>query len=154
MGPAIGAIVKKCKWKLSCALRCHRYYSAGDLVQLYKSRLLGYIEYRTAAIYHAANSHLQRLDSIQRQLMDAVDLSDVEALFTCNLAPLCSRRDIAMLGLIHRTMLGVGPQQFQDFSADSRNSSNMPVDNWSGTVGSLSSSPRAECNIIGFADSE
>ena len=42
-------------------------------------------------------------------------MSAVEALFTCNLAPLCSRRDMAMLGLIHRTMLGAGPPQFQAF---------------------------------------
>ena len=33
-----------------------------------------------------------------------------------NLAPLAARRDIAMLGLIHRAMLGRGPAQFREFS--------------------------------------
>ena len=32
-----------------------------------------------------------------------------------NLAPLAVRRDIAMLGLIHRAMLGRGPAQFREF---------------------------------------
>ena len=30
-----------------------------------------------------------------------------------SLAPLLARRDIAMLGLIHRTVLGFGPKQFK-----------------------------------------
>ena len=37
------------------------------------------------------------------------------ALVHFHLAPLCTRRDIAMLGMIHRTVLGKGPQQFADF---------------------------------------
>ena len=32
-----------------------------------------------------------------------------------NLAPLSTRRDIAMLGLVHRTVLGKGPKHFQKF---------------------------------------
>ena len=32
-----------------------------------------------------------------------------------NLAPLATRRDMAMLGLIHRTVLGRGPEQFKEF---------------------------------------
>ena len=32
-----------------------------------------------------------------------------------NLAPLAVRRDIAMLGLIHRTALGKGPPQFAEY---------------------------------------
>ena len=88
MKPAIEALVKKCRWKLASVLRCRRFYCPRDLVQLYKSRLLGYIEYRTAAIYHAATSNLDRLDSIQRQMLAAVGLSSAEALFLCNLAPL------------------------------------------------------------------
>lgn len=35
--------------------------------------------------------------------------------FSFNLAPLEIRRDISMLGLIHRTMLNQGPPQFQKF---------------------------------------
>ena len=41
--------------------------------------------------------------------------TDVEALVYWNLAPLEARRDMAMLGLIHRTVLGEGPAHFQRF---------------------------------------
>ena len=40
-------------------------------------------------------------------------MSEVDALFACALAPLRTRRDIAMLGLSHRTVLGFGPPQFR-----------------------------------------
>ena len=41
-------------------------------------------------------------------------MSDEDALFVFHLAPLSVRRDIAMLGVVHRTVLGWGPVQFRD----------------------------------------
>ena len=42
-------------------------------------------------------------------------MSSERALASYNLAPLPCRRDMAMLGLIHRSVLGDGPNQFQQF---------------------------------------
>ena len=53
------------------------------------------------------------------------------ALAEFHLAPLAVRRDIAMLGLIHRTMLGKGPPQFAEHFK---------------RQGSLLHDPRSECN--------
>ena len=39
----------------------------------------------------------------------------MEALLNFRLAPLAARRDMALLGLIHRTMLGKGPPHFKRF---------------------------------------
>ena len=48
-------------------------------------------------------------------------MSKIGALNIHKLAPLAVRRDIAMLGLIHRTVLGRGPEQFRTiFRADAR----------------------------------
>ena len=74
-----------------------------------------FIEYRAAAIYHACDSSLVALDHVQDKLLEAAGVSDVEALDVGNLAPLSARRDIALLGLIHRTVLGVGPAHFKSF---------------------------------------
>ena len=38
-----------------------------------------------------------------------------QALLEHNMAPLCTRRDIALLGLIQRTVFGKGPPHFQQF---------------------------------------
>ena len=42
-------------------------------------------------------------------------MNELEALYVANLAPLCVRRDIALLGVIHRAVLGQGPPHFRKF---------------------------------------
>ena len=52
------------------------------------------------------------MDAVKRRFLRECGLSDEEALLHCNLASLETRRDIAMLGLIHRSVLGCGPRHF------------------------------------------
>lgn len=115
MDQAIHTLLDSCRWKLRSLLRCQRHFNACDLVNLYKSRLLGFIEYRTAAIYHACDTLLNRIDTVQSRFLDHLGITEKQALFDFNLAPLGARRDIAMLGLVHRTVLGSGPPQFSKF---------------------------------------
>ena len=56
---------------------------------------------------------LDNLDKVQRYFLREVGLTANEALKDFNLAPLCSRRDMALLGLVHRTVLKQGPEHFQ-----------------------------------------
>ena len=42
-------------------------------------------------------------------------MNELVGLFLCGLAPLNVRRDIALLGLIHRAVLGIGATHFADF---------------------------------------
>ena len=86
------------------------------MVNLYKSKVLAYIEGKTPAIYHVAQSALQRVDNIQEQFMRSAGLTDIEAICKFRLSPLCSRRDMALLGVIHRTVLGLGPEQSVNIS--------------------------------------
>ena len=46
-------------------------------------------------------------------MLNHVGISKEEALLQYRLAPLKSRRDIAMLGVIHRAVLGEGPDHFR-----------------------------------------
>ena len=81
----------------------------------YKAKLLSFIEYRTPAIYHATSSVLAPLDRLQTTFLRQACISEMEALMVFNLAPLRTRRDIAMMGVIHRTALGKGPPQLARF---------------------------------------
>ena len=76
---------------------------------------LSFIEYRTPAIYHACDTVLHQLDHVQESFLKEVGVSEVDALIAFKLAPLKCRRDMAMLGLIHRTVLGKGPHHFQTY---------------------------------------
>eukprot|EP00973_Karenia_brevis_P043667 6049342-Karenia_brevis.AAC.1 len=73
------------------------------------------MEYRTVAIYHACDTSLTKLDKIQERLLEAAGISQRDALFACRLAPLSTRRDIALLGVVHRMVLGKGPAQFREY---------------------------------------
>lgn len=75
--------------------------------------MLSFIEYRTAAIYHATRDILGRLDRIQSKFLEDAGIDEAAALMNFNLAPLRTRRDIAMMGVIHRRVLGKGPEHFK-----------------------------------------
>ena len=72
------------------------------------------MEYRTAAVYHATRSLLEKLDNIQARFLGDAGVDDIAAMIRFNLAPLRMRRDIAMLGIIQRAVLGKGPPHFRE----------------------------------------
>ena len=76
--------------------------------------MLSYIEQTTPAIYHATPFILSALDRVQDRMILELGMDNVTALDTANLAPLCSRRDIALLGLLHRINLGLAPNCFNN----------------------------------------
>ena len=102
-------------WRVRNILWSRRYFSVRELIVLYKSHVLSYIEFRTPAISHASSSALSTLDNVQHRFLRILGVSEEEALVRFSLAPLASRRDIAILGLIHRTALGLGPAMFNNF---------------------------------------
>ena len=121
MHDAIHEIVGEASWKMGSILRTQRYFNDAELVNLYKSKLLSYLEYRTSAIYHSCETALRPLDSFQDKFLSELAISPEDALFHFNLAPLRCRRDMAMLGIIHRCVLGRGPSHFKEFfKLDSR----------------------------------
>ena len=51
--------------------------------------------------------------NVQNDFLEMLGISTREALIDFNLVPLTSRRDIAMLGVLHKIVLGVAPTPFQ-----------------------------------------
>ena len=81
----------------------------------YKQQVLSFIEYRTGAIYHATTTVLNQLDRTQDNFFRELGIDSTAALMDFNLAPLSMRRDIALLGILHRAALGEGPPQFREY---------------------------------------
>ena len=115
MSTTVEELAKTCCWKLKAILRTSRFNIGVALVNLYKAQILSFIECRTAAVYHACDSALTLLDAVQEKVLKVVGMSSEQASNAVNLAPLAVRRDIAMLGVIHRAALGRGPDQFREF---------------------------------------
>eukprot|EP00969_Alexandrium_andersonii_P115912 5125751-Alexandrium_andersonii.AAC.1 len=61
------------------------------MVQLYKAHVLSYVEYRTAAVAHAATSVLAPLGNLQRRFLRELGVTEEEALLRFGLAPLALR---------------------------------------------------------------
>ena len=114
MDVAVRALTGKVKWKLQMLLRSRRSFSTPDLIVQYKQQILSFIEYRTGAIYHAAKAVLVRLDKLQDRFLRELGVSREAALMDFSLAPLSTRRDIALLGLLHRAAIGEGPSHFRE----------------------------------------
>ena len=83
-------------------------------MKLYKSLVLSFIESSAAGYYHASDSTLAVIDRVQVRFLRAVGLSEVEALCNYRLAPLRTRRDIGILGMLHRVNLGQTSQQMRE----------------------------------------
>jgi hypothetical protein len=114
MDVAIGTLVGKVRWKIAMLLRSKTSFSTEDMVVQYKQQILSVVEYRTGAIYHATASLLSKLDKVQVSFLRQLGIDMKCALLDFNLAPLSMRRDIAMLGVLHRAAIGDGPAQFRE----------------------------------------
>ena len=93
-------------------LRTHRFYSSRDTINLYKVYILLQIEYRTPVLLHASDSVLMPLDMIQNRFLSKIGITIEDAALHFKLIPLRQRRQIAVLGVIQRTVLKKGPKQF------------------------------------------
>ncbi len=101
-------------WRLRAILRVRRYFTTPELVRLYKSLVLSFVESGLAGYFHAATSVLECVDRVQRRFLREIGMSETIALLNFNLAPLRTRRDMAILGMLHRVNLGETSEQMRE----------------------------------------
>ena len=114
MHEAVRSFASEAGWRLRTLLRVRRFYPTSAVIRLYKSNILSYLEGATPALYHACPSVLKPLDNIQNTLVCELGLSPEQALIEYSLAPLCMRRDIAMLGLLYKISRQCAPKPLQE----------------------------------------
>ena len=114
MHSGISTIAREAGWRLQSVLRPRRFFSEKETVNLYKSLVLSYIESSVPGYYHAASTTLRPLDRVQERLCRELGISHETALLKYKLAPLKSRRDMALLGLLHRIVLNDAPPQLAE----------------------------------------
>ena len=95
-------IVREANYRLRRVLRLRQHFSTKELVAYYKSEVLSFTEGCTPAMYQSSGYVLRMLDDVQLSFVESLGLSEEAALLDFNLAPLSARRDISMLGLLHR----------------------------------------------------
>ena len=88
--------------KLLALFQVRRYYSVKQMFSMYKSQMLGTVEWCTAGIFHCTKTLLHEIDGIQSRFLTFMGVLVYDAYIEFNLAPLELRRKIAMLGFIFR----------------------------------------------------
>ena len=96
-------------------LRLRPYYGTEQVISFYRSQVLSYIEVYTTAIHHANDFFLNMVDRVQTAFLDEMCLTEEEALLNFHMAPLGARRDIAILGILHRSAIEEGPPALRQF---------------------------------------
>ena len=107
MDAAVQDILTQCRPKIKALLRTRAHYDVPKLIEQFKTHIWGIMEYRNGAIYHASSSHLARIDSMQRGFLHELDIDEAAAFLEFNFAPPCLRRDIALLGFLHKRILNL-----------------------------------------------
>ena len=95
-------ILNKASPKVKAVLRTRKFYSVHGLIQQYKSHVLCILECTCGSYFHAATTHLHKLDMLQTKFVEKLGLSARDAFVDFNLAPLRLRRNISALGLLYK----------------------------------------------------
>ena len=75
------------------------------MVVQFKGHIFGIVESNIGGIYHATQTVLAPLDRLATSFVHALNIEVDVAFLQFNLAPLALRRDIAMLGFLHKCNL-------------------------------------------------
>ena len=99
-------MMKKARPKVTAILRTRHIYNDVDLINQYKTHVLPLLGFSSGAIFHAAKTHLWELKNIQKHFLNQIGMTHKTAFLDHNLAPRNLRRDIAVLGLLHKNTIG------------------------------------------------
>ena len=105
MDLAINKVVTHVKPKVQALLRTRYIYDTENLIQQFKTHIWGHLEYVSGSILHATETVLGRLDRIQNSFLRDIDVTPEEAFLKYNFAPTVLRRDIGLLGFVHKATL-------------------------------------------------
>ena len=111
---AIQDLLAQARPKVKAILRTRSHHDVADLIVQYKAHIWGIFESRNGAIYHAATTQLNRIDSLQRGFLQELGISEETAFLSHNFAPPTLRRDIGMLGFIHKCAFELTHEKIED----------------------------------------
>ena len=109
----IESILSKIKPKIKAALRTRAFYDIASMVGQFKIHIWSHIEFHYGAILHAAPSSLSRIDDCQRSFVRELNISAEIAYLEYNFPLPTLRRDIGLLGLLHKRVLGLAHPAFE-----------------------------------------
>ena len=102
---AIEDLMSKIRFKINAILRTRAYYNVPDLIGQLKTYIWPLIEVHNGGYFHATSSMLDKIEHAQSRFLKELEVSPEQAFLDFNFAPPRIRRNIAVLGLIHKGVL-------------------------------------------------
>ena len=109
----IDQLLSKIRPKSTAILRTRAYYSTTELINQYKTHVWGLVECHCGAYFHAASGLLHKVSQVQRSFLTKLGVTEQQAFLDFNFAPTSLRRDIAILGLLHKRVIGQSHPAFE-----------------------------------------
>ena len=113
MHEAIDKIISQMRPKMQAIIRTKLHYNAQDLLSQFKTHVWSIMETHNGGIFHASSSLLQKLDSLQNHFLKEIGIDAKTAFVDHNFAPPSLRRNIGVLGLLQKRVLGKCHPVFQ-----------------------------------------
>ena len=114
MNQAIEKILSQIRLKIKAILRTKPYYSVKELVGQFKTHIWGIIEIHNEGIFQVSESLLKKLANVQHSFLDELGIEAEEAFLKFNFAPPVLRRNIGVLGLLQKRVLGLAHPIFHE----------------------------------------
>ena len=106
MQAAVDKLTATLRPKIKAMLRMKSTYDLQEMVRQFKTHIWGFLEYHCGSIAHATETVLTKLDRLHDSYLEALQLNADVAFLDFNFAPPRLRRDIAMLGFLHKRVIG------------------------------------------------
>ena len=113
MHQAVDKILAQARPKVHAILRTRAHYSTKDLINQFKTHIWNILGIHNGAIFHANTGDLDRIDRLHSHFLEEVGMQELEAFMDYNFAPPSLRRDVGILGLLHKRVLGLAHPVFQ-----------------------------------------
>ena len=113
MHTAIEQMLSKVRPKITAILRTRAYYSLPQLVTQFKTHIWGLMEAHSGGIFHACTTLLAKIDHAQNRFLHELNLCPDRAFLEFNFIPPSFRRNVGILGLMHKRVLGKCHPTFQ-----------------------------------------
>ena len=114
MQSAIDQLLAKIRPKITAILRTRSFYSTSELVCQFKTHIWGFVEANNGGYFHASTSLLAKFDHAQNRFLHELGFTREQAFLEHNFAPPSLRRNIGVLGLLHKRVLGKSHPSYEN----------------------------------------
>ena len=113
MQNAVDKMLTQIRPKVKAILRTRAFYAEKYLIAQFKTHIWGLMECHNGGIFHASTTVLEKLDAVHYKFLRDIGIHPNEAFLNFNFGPPNLRRNIGILGLLHKRVLGLSHPMFQ-----------------------------------------